>query len=176
MSTALSRRIAHLDMDAFFASVTLLQYPQLQALPVVIGGRRMTPEELVAHINERHPGSPWRADALQAINPDHFPRLGDYRGRGVATTATYAARQFGLGSGMGLARGAHLCPQGTSLDKGAKRHPTLGKGVIVGANSQVLGRLVRPMYGWKEVLVNLKWGNLLLQVIVLWLPGIFLVM
>ena len=28
---------------------------------------------------------------------------------------------------------------GTSLSKGAKRHPTLGKGVIVGANSQVLG-------------------------------------
>ena len=28
---------------------------------------------------------------------------------------------------------------GTSLSRGAKRHPTLGKGVIVGANSQVLG-------------------------------------
>src|SRR5450830_1540318 len=28
---------------------------------------------------------------------------------------------------------------GTSLCKGAKRHPTLGRGVIVGANSQVLG-------------------------------------
>ena len=28
---------------------------------------------------------------------------------------------------------------GTALVKGAKRHPTLGKGVIVGANSQVLG-------------------------------------
>ena len=28
---------------------------------------------------------------------------------------------------------------GTSLAKGAKRHPTLGKGVIVGANAQVLG-------------------------------------
>ena len=28
---------------------------------------------------------------------------------------------------------------GTSLTKGSKRHPTLGKGVIVGANSQVLG-------------------------------------
>jgi serine O-acetyltransferase len=28
---------------------------------------------------------------------------------------------------------------GTSLAKGSKRHPTLGKGVIVGANSQVLG-------------------------------------
>ena len=28
---------------------------------------------------------------------------------------------------------------GTALAKGAKRHPTLGRGVIVGANSQVLG-------------------------------------
>jgi serine O-acetyltransferase len=28
---------------------------------------------------------------------------------------------------------------GTSLEKGSKRHPTLGRGVIVGANSQVLG-------------------------------------
>jgi serine O-acetyltransferase len=28
---------------------------------------------------------------------------------------------------------------GTSLGKGTKRHPTLGRGVIVGANSQVLG-------------------------------------
>ena len=28
---------------------------------------------------------------------------------------------------------------GTSIAKGAKRHPTLGRGVIVGANSQVLG-------------------------------------
>jgi serine O-acetyltransferase len=31
---------------------------------------------------------------------------------------------------------------GTSLSRGAKRHPTLGRGVIVGANSQVLGGFV----------------------------------
>ncbi len=38
------RRIAHLDMDAFFASVELLRYPQLRDLPVVIGGSRHDPE------------------------------------------------------------------------------------------------------------------------------------
>ncbi|MEO8307854.1 MAG: DNA polymerase IV [Pseudomonadota bacterium] len=98
-----SRRIAHLDMDAFFASVELLRYPQLKGLPVVIGGGRRRDENL--------PG----ALLPHMIPVDAFPRLGSYVGRGVATTATYAARQFGVGSAMGLMKAAKLCPQAILL-------------------------------------------------------------
>jgi DNA polymerase-4 len=101
------RRIAHLDMDAFFASIELLRYPQLKGLPVVIGGgRRRVDEALLDAQGER---------ALRFIPVDDFPRLKDYVGRGVITTATYAARQFGVGSAMGMMKAAKLCPEAIVL-------------------------------------------------------------
>ena len=42
-----------------------------------------------------------------------------------------------IGDGCTIYQGVTL--GGTSISKGAKRHPTLGRDVIVGANSQVLG-------------------------------------
>jgi len=87
----LSRWIAHLDMDAFYASVELLRYPELKGQPVVIGGRR----ELAPR------------DTPQGRR---FARLRDYTGRGVITTATYAARAFGVRSGLGLMKAAQLAP------------------------------------------------------------------
>ena len=105
--TTLPRRIAHLDMDAFFASVELLRYPQLKGLPVVIGGgRRREDDRLLA----AHSGMP-----PSEIPVASFPRLKDYAGRGVITTATYAARQFGVGSAMGLMKAARLCPDAILL-------------------------------------------------------------
>jgi DNA polymerase-4 len=114
-STPLPRRIAHLDMDAFFASVELLRYPQLKGLPVVIGGGRRQADDLLARLRETYPDQNWSSTSLDRIPVDFFPRLAGYTGRGVATTATYPARQFGVGSAMGLMKAAKLCPQAILL-------------------------------------------------------------
>ena len=87
------RIVAHLDMDAFYASVELLRYPQLRGRPVVIGGRRAAP-----------PGE-----------GGNFATLRNYTGRGVITTATYEARALGVHSGMGLMKAAKLAPDAVLL-------------------------------------------------------------
>lgn len=94
------RRIAHLDMDAFYASVELLRHPQLRGQPVVIGGRRTAPHE------------------------GDYARLRDYVGRGVITTATYEARALGVHSAMGMMKAARLAPDAVLLpvDFPAYRH------------------------------------------------------
>lgn len=107
MTAPLVRRIAHLDMDAFYASVELLRYPQLKGLPVVIGGGRRAEDETLRQTYEGH--------TLADIPVESFPRLANYTGRGVITTATYAARQFGVGSALGLMKAAKLCPQAILL-------------------------------------------------------------
>ncbi|WP_382321509.1 DNA polymerase IV [Hydrogenophaga sp. UC242_53] len=113
--TARIRRIAHLDMDAFFASVELLRYPQLKGLPVVIGGGRRREDDMFARLRETYPEREWTGEDLAHIPIEFFPLLEHYVGRGVATTATYAARQFGVGSAMGLMKAAKLCPQAILL-------------------------------------------------------------
>ena len=94
-------------MDAFSASVELLRYPQLKGLPVVIGGGRRKEDEALRQAQGER--------ALADLRVEEFPVLRDYVGRGVITTATYAARQFGVGSAMGLMKAAKLCPQAILL-------------------------------------------------------------
>ena len=58
--------VLHVDLDQFIAAVELLRHPELEGLPVVVGGR------------------------------------GDPTERAVVSTASYAAREFGVHSGMPL--------------------------------------------------------------------------
>lgn len=104
--SAPARRIAHLDMDAFYASVELLRYPELRGQPVVIGGGR-------DHQPVTHP------DGTRG-----FARLRDYAGRGVITTSTYEARALGVFSAMGMMKAAQLAPDAVLLpvDFDAYRH------------------------------------------------------
>ncbi|MDH4188620.1 MAG: DNA polymerase IV [Betaproteobacteria bacterium] len=90
-----ARFIAHVDMDAFYASVELLRYPELRGRPLVIGGRRRPARDAAAGTT--------------------IPTLRQYSGRGVITTATYEARALGVHSGMGLMKAARLAPDALLL-------------------------------------------------------------
>jgi len=71
------RCIVHLDLDAFYAAVEVVEHPEYKDQPLVIGGR---PQE-----------------------------------RGVVSTASYAARAYGVRSAMPMARALQLCPNAIVL-------------------------------------------------------------
>lgn len=85
--------IAHLDMDAFFATAELIRDPRLKGLPVAVGGR----------------------SSIQPLPGNEFPVLAQYTGRGVLTTANYEARKLGLHSAMPTMKAAKLAPQAILL-------------------------------------------------------------
>ncbi|MFJ9532131.1 DNA polymerase IV [Herbaspirillum sp. NPDC101396] len=95
--TANARRIAHLDMDAFYASVELLRYPELRGRAVVIGGRSV------------------HQPVMREDGTREFSILRDYVGRGVITTSTYEARALGVFSAMGMMKAAQLAPDAVLL-------------------------------------------------------------
>jgi len=125
------RRIAHLDMDAFYASVELLRYPELTGQAVVIGGGAM------------------HAPVQQADGSRVYSRLKDYAGRGVVTTSTYAARELGVFSAMGLMKAAKLAPEAILLptDFVSYRHYSrLFKAAVADIAPQIEDRGIDEIY------------------------------
>ncbi|AIY41534.1 DNA polymerase IV [Collimonas arenae] len=125
------RRIAHLDMDAFYASVELLRYPELRGQPVVIGG------------GSRHQPDVGEDGSL------HFHKLRDYVGRGVVTTSTYEARALGVFSAMGMMKAAKLAPDALLLptDFESYRHYSrLFKNAVAGIAPLIEDRGIDEIY------------------------------
>ena len=126
-----SRRIAHLDMDAFYASVELLRYPELRGQPVVVGGR-----------SDQQP-------VLEPNGSRRFARVRDYAGRGVITTSTYEARALGVFSGMGVMKAAQLAPDAILLPANfdAYRHYSrLFKAAVAAIAPQIEDRGIDEIY------------------------------
>ncbi|MDP2134204.1 MAG: DNA polymerase IV, partial [Sulfuritalea sp.] len=118
-------------MDAFYASVELLRYPELRGLPVVIGGRRDQQPQVLADGSRR------------------FARLRDYVGRGVITTSTYEARALGVFSAMGVMKAAKLAPDAILLpvDFDAYRHYSrLFKATVAAIAPQIEDRGIDEIY------------------------------
>lgn len=126
------RRIAHLDMDAFFASVELLSYPELRGKAVVVGGRN-------AAVTTSESGGLHH----------QFTTLDRYTGRGVVTTSTYEARALGVFSGMGLMKSAALAPQAILLPanfEAYRRYSRLFKSAVATIAPHIEDRGIDEIY------------------------------
>jgi DNA polymerase-4 len=123
-------------MDAFYASVELLRYPELRGQPVVIGaGRRHQPEETV--------------DPVTGGVTRKFSTLRGYVGRGVITTATYEARKFGLHSALGLMKAAALAPDAILLPtdfETYRRYSRLFKAAVANIAPRIEDRGIDEIY------------------------------
>lgn len=86
-----TRKIIHVDLDAFFAAVEILDNPELTGKPVIVGG------------------------------------IGE---RGVVSTASYAARKFGVHSAQPMARAQKLCSQGIFLPVRMHRYKEISENVF----------------------------------------------
>lgn len=106
------RWVAHVDMDAFFASVEQLDNHLLAGLPVIVAN------------------SPYSFDRLSVlIEEARTQPHGEYiKGiRGVVASASYEARHFGVRSAMPLSRALVLCPDAVVLPGRFGRYGEIAK-------------------------------------------------
>ena len=85
------KAIIHLDMDAFYPAVEVLDNPALKGKPVIVGGSRE---------------------------------------RGVVSSASYEAREFGVHSAQPMATAVRLCPRGIFLPVRMSRYKEVSKEVF----------------------------------------------
>jgi DNA polymerase-4 len=112
--------VLHVDLDQFIAAVEILRRPELEGLPVVVGGR------------------------------------GDPTERGVVATASYAAREFGVGSGMPLRIAARKIPDAVFLPVDAPAYDAASAEVMATLRGLSWGGVpvVVEVLGWDEAFLG----------------------
>ena len=112
--------VLHVDLDQFIAAVEILRRPELDGLPVVVGGR------------------------------------GDPSERGVVSTASYAAREFGVGSGMPLRLAQRKCPEAVFLPVDAPAYDAASAEVMATLRSlEWVGvPVLLEVLGWDEAFLG----------------------
>ena len=106
-----SRKILHVDMDAFFVSVEEVLDPSLKGKPVIVGGRAMP--------GEREAIAP-QAESTLARQKKLLPSASPVRG--VVAAASYAVRRYGVHSAMPIAQAKRLCPHAIFLSGSQRRY------------------------------------------------------
>jgi DNA polymerase-4 len=111
----------HIDLDAYFASAERTQNPNLLNRPIIVGGRgdqHIFEHDIHAHhanvITTQAQGnfSPTilrHTHASHEHNLDYFTDS-DGRIRGIAMTASYEARAYGIRTGMSINEALWRCP------------------------------------------------------------------
>ena len=84
------RVILHVDMDSFFSAVEVRENPDLKGLPVIVGGRIGAEETGDKETDKKNI-------------------------RGVVSTCSYEAREYGVHSAMSLSKAYELCPDSAFL-------------------------------------------------------------
>jgi len=112
--------VLHVDLDQFIAAVEIRRRPELEGLPVVVGGR------------------------------------GDPTERGVVSTASYAAREYGVGSGMPLRIAARKCPDAIFLPVDKEAYDEASAEVMATLRSLEWGGvpIVLEVLGWDEAFLG----------------------
>jgi len=108
----------HIDIDCFFVSAIRIEHPELENLPVAIGGRSDTKifdanakkqtvsfENSGSFVPTFFKAYEEKDDDIEAFKDDNG------RIRGILTTSSYEARAFGVRTAMNISEALGLCPK-----------------------------------------------------------------
>ena len=105
----------HIDIDCFFASAARIVEPDLEGKPIAIGGRSdtkiFTKEAKNQTVNFENSGS-FVPTFYANYEKDDLDTFKDDNGkiRGILTTSSYEAREFGIKTTMTIREALQLCP------------------------------------------------------------------